>query len=241
MKFSKLLSLTLSLGAAAVVVFMTAVPANASDAVKGEKLAKACKACHTLDEGGKNKLGPNLFGILGKEAGKIEGYKYSKAMAASGITWDAASFTEFLIKPKKFIKGTKMSFKGFKKAEQRADILAYFETLGSTAHTVTLEGDPVAGEVAASKHCTVCHTFEKGGKTIFGPNLFGAYGAKSGYDAAFDYSDALKNSGYTWTEAKVIEFIANPVEFMPGTKAQFPGVKSAKERADIVAYMKTLQ
>lgn len=237
MKFSKILSL----GVVAIFLVAASGAMAAGDVSKGQKLAKKCKACHTLKKGKKNKLGPNLYGVIGAKAGSVEGYKYSKAMKASDVIWSGAAFTEFLTKPRKFVKGTKMSFPGIKKANQRADLLAYFETLtdGTVIHVAA--GDPVAGEAATEKYCAVCHTVEKGGKTIFGPNLFGMAGQPAGAIEGYKYSDALKNSGLVWTDANIIEFLANPNQFIKGTKAQFAGIKSAKDREDIVAYMKTLK
>ena len=237
MKFTKLISLC-----AASVVFIAASGALAGGNIaKGKRLAKKCTVCHTLNEGGKNKLGPNLFGIMGKPAASVKGYKYSKAMASSGIIWDEVNFTEFLTRPKKFLKGTKMSYFGLKKASQRADLLAYFKTLTDAAPNQMGAGDAVEGKVAAVKQCRVCHSFDKGGKLVFGPNLFGVYGKAAGSVEGYNYSEALSESGLTWTEANLIEFLANPEQFIKGTKANFPGVKSAKKRADIVAYMRTLK
>jgi len=133
------------LSAAGFIFLMSSVAMADGDIASGKKLAKKCKACHTLKEGGKNRLGPNLFGILNQPAGKVKGYKYSKAMSSSGVTWDDATFTDFVKKPKKVIKGTKMSFRGFKKAAQRADLLAYFKTLGGDdAASSPTKGDQVA-------------------------------------------------------------------------------------------------
>ncbi len=237
MKFTNLISLC-----AASVVFIAASGALAAgDIAKGKRLAKKCTVCHTLNKGGKNKLGPNLFGILGSSAASVKGYKYSKAMASSGIIWDEVSFTEFLTRPKKFLKGTKMSYFGLKKAAQRADLLAYFKTLTDVAPNQMGAGDAVEGKVAAVKQCQVCHSFDKGGKLVFGPSLFGVYGKVAGSVKGYNYSKALSESGLTWTEANLIEFLANPEQFIKGTKAKFPGVKSAKKRADIIAYLKTLK
>ena len=101
----------------------------AGDAAKGKKVFKKCKACHTVNKGGKNRVGPNLFGIVGAKAGSVQGYRYSKAMKGSGLTWDEATLDKFLKKPKKLVKKTKMRFPGLKKDSQRADIIAYLKTL----------------------------------------------------------------------------------------------------------------
>lgn len=98
--------------------------AQAGDATKGKKIFKKCKACHSLKVG-KKKVGPSLHGIIGMEAAKMKGFKYSKAMRASGVTWDEATLDKFLTKPKKFMKGTKMSFPGLKKEADRANVIAY--------------------------------------------------------------------------------------------------------------------
>ncbi len=96
------------------------------DADKGKKVFKKCKTCHTFDPG-KKKIGPHLKGIVGRKAGSVEGYKYSKAMKAADIVWDEANLDAFLKKPKAFIKGTKMTFAGLKKESQRQDIIAYLK------------------------------------------------------------------------------------------------------------------
>ncbi len=91
------------------------------DAANGETLFKRCTACHTLDPG-KKKIGPHLKGILGRRAGSVEGYKYSKA--AADITWDEASLDEFIAQPRAFVKGTKMGFAGLRNDAQRQEIIA---------------------------------------------------------------------------------------------------------------------
>ena len=116
--------------AVGVVLTMASGALAAGDIAKGKRLAKKqCAACHTMQKGGGNRLGPNLFNVFGRPAASVKTYKYSKAMASSRIVWDEAAFTEFLTKPKKFVKGTKMSFVGLKRATQRADMLAYFRSL----------------------------------------------------------------------------------------------------------------
>ena len=115
---------------AALAVMITVGSAEAGDEKKGAKVFKKCKACHTIKEGGKNKVGPNLYGIVGQKAAQVKGYKYSKAMKASDVTWDEATLDKFLTKPKKMMKKTKMAFSGLKKEKQRADLIAYLKANG---------------------------------------------------------------------------------------------------------------
>ena len=91
----------------------------------GKKIFKKCAACHSITQGGGNKIGPALWGVLGKPAGSISNYKYSKAMAAHGKPWSFQEMNGFLTKPKDWIKGTKMSFLGLKSAKDRAAVILY--------------------------------------------------------------------------------------------------------------------
>ena len=91
----------------------------------GAKVFKKCAACHSINQGGGNKIGPALWGVLGREAGSVSDYKYSKAMAEHGKAWTFEEMNSFLIKPKDWIKGTKMSFAGLKKTKDRAAIILY--------------------------------------------------------------------------------------------------------------------
>ena len=98
--------------------------ASASTA-EGAKVFKKCAACHSIAKEGKNKIGPKLFGVLGRQAGSISDYKYSKAMAAHGKVWSFEEMNSFLIKPKDWINGTKMQFLGLKNAKDRAAVILY--------------------------------------------------------------------------------------------------------------------
>ena len=96
-----------------------------ASAAEGVKVFKKCAACHSIKEGGKNKIGPALWGVLGRTAGSVPGYKYSKAMTAHGKNWSFEEMNGFLVKPKDWIKGTKMSFAGLKNAKDRAAVILY--------------------------------------------------------------------------------------------------------------------
>lgn len=81
------------------------------------------------DESRQNGVGPHLVGVIGREAGAVEGFKYSKAMEGSGLVWDAETLTGFLTKPKKYLKGTKMTFNGLKKPADIENVLAYIASV----------------------------------------------------------------------------------------------------------------
>ena len=96
-----------------------------ASAADGKKVFKKCAACHSITKGGGNKIGPALWGVLGRQAGLVTNYKYSKAMAAHGKSWSFEEMNGFLIKPKDWIKGTKMAFVGLKKETDRAAVILY--------------------------------------------------------------------------------------------------------------------
>ena len=91
----------------------------------GKKVFKKCAACHSITKGGSHKIGPALWGVLGRKAGSISDYKYSKAMVAYGKAWSFKEMNKFLTKPKDWIKGTKMTFMGLKKETERAAVILY--------------------------------------------------------------------------------------------------------------------
>ena len=121
--------------AVAATIFMATLVATPvlaeGDAAAGEKVFNKCKACHAVGEDAKNKSGPMLNGIVNAAAGAVDGFKYSKPMkaaAADGLVWTEDELTAFLTKPKKYMKGTKMSFAGFKKEADTAAVIAYLKS-----------------------------------------------------------------------------------------------------------------
>ena len=95
------------------------------DVDHGKKVFSACKSCHSIKEGGGNKIGPALWAVLGRPLGAVEGYKYSKALVEFGGEWNFETMNLFLIKPKKYISGTKMSYAGLKSEKDRASVILY--------------------------------------------------------------------------------------------------------------------
>ena len=95
------------------------------DVASGEKIFKKCAACHSINKGGKNNIGPALYNVVGRKIGGVADYKYSKALVAYGKEWSFEELNGFLIKPSKWIRGTKMAYAGLRKESDRASVIKY--------------------------------------------------------------------------------------------------------------------
>jgi cytochrome c len=101
-----------------------------ADPKHGQQVAKVCQQCHTFEKGGANKIGPNLYGIMTENIAAVPNYQFSSALAAhKGEKWDPEKLNVWLFKPQDFAKGTKMTFPGIPKVQDRADVVAYLESL----------------------------------------------------------------------------------------------------------------
>ncbi len=97
------------------------------DPAAGERVFRQCQACHVIDTE-QNRVGPHLVGIFGREAGAVEGFKYSDAMANSGIVWDEETIAAYLANPRGYVSGNRMAFAGLRSEEQIADVIAYMKS-----------------------------------------------------------------------------------------------------------------
>jgi cytochrome c len=261
------------------------VPLLASANVqKGEAFVKqVCSACHTLNEGGKPLVGPNLWGIVQAPHDHEGGFDYSAALQKfKGQPWTYEALNKWLYDPQTYAPGTRMTYAGIKNTQQRADVIAYLRTLSSNpvplpsadevakaeqaakpAETGTGAGaaagaaaapagpapiDPLLasadvqkGDTVAHQVCAVCHSLDQGGKPIVGPNLYGIVGAPHDHEPGFSYSAALeKFKGQPWTYEELNKWLYDPQTYAPGTRMTYAGLKSTQQRADLIAYLRTL-
>jgi cytochrome c len=115
---------------AAVAASLAATAAHAGgDAAKGQSLFVRCAVCHTAQQGAPNRIGPNLFRVVGRKAGTVAGYSYSSAMTRSGIVWGADTLPHYLMGPSGVVPGTKMTFAGLSSQQQADDMAAYLASL----------------------------------------------------------------------------------------------------------------
>jgi len=118
-----------------------------ADVAKGEKLSKACAACHSFDQGGPHKVGPNIYNIVGAPKAGKSGFEYSSALSGIGGAWGYEDLNKFLWKPKKYAPGTKMNYNGLKKPGDRAALIAWLRTKGFSGVSLPSEAE-IAAEAA---------------------------------------------------------------------------------------------
>ena len=261
----------------------------------GQKVAKKCAACHDFAKDGKNKIGPALWNAVGAKRGSQDGFKYSKALMAKEGFWTYESLNAFLVKPKDYIPGTKMSFAGLKKTSDRANLIAYMRAAADTpaalptqaeidavtkaleeakqAAMKTVKKATEASKTAVAKvnqapsvaptpqinivemvgtadvnkgkrvfnKCKSCHTVDKLGRNGIGPNLWNVVNTKKASRESFKYSKALSTMADTaWTYENLNAFLLKPRIYAKGTKMTFAGLRKDSDRANVIAYLRTL-
>ncbi|MFU7527544.1 c-type cytochrome [Qipengyuania sp. ASV99] len=138
-------------GGAAEMTMAEALNMDTVDVSKGEKVFAKCSACHTIEQGGANGVGPNLYGVMGQPIGKhVPGYAYSSAMASFGGTWGWDEMNDWLNNPRGYIDGTKMGFAGLSSIEDRAAVALYMNSMGSNLEVPSFVADVAAGDDAAA-------------------------------------------------------------------------------------------
>jgi cytochrome c len=239
-----------------------------ADPARGADVFKKCAICHSVDKGGPNMIGPNLYGVLGHNIASHEGYEYSDALKAKEGDWDYEKLDHMIENPNVFAPGTKMAlFPGLPDAKQRADVIVFLRSKndnppslpevtekpadeekpveekpaeGSEVLALLATADPKQGEADAAL-CKVCHSLEKGGPNLIGPDLYDVIGRKIASVEGFTYSPALKaHEGQVWSYDNLDPWLKSPQAFAAGTTMAFPGVPDAKKRANIIAFLRSL-
>ena len=116
------------IAALAALLLLAAPVARAQDAAAGQRVFAQCRACHTLNEGGRNGVGPNLWQVFGRRAGSVEGFRYSAAMrerGAAGLMWNAETLRAYVMEPRAVVPGGSMTYAGLRNEQQLADLIAY--------------------------------------------------------------------------------------------------------------------
>ena len=121
-----------------------------ADINKGESFAKACGACHNFEKGAAAKVGPPLYGVVGREVASVPGFSYSDALKSKGGTWDYEKINAFITSPKSYAPGTKMTFAGESDPVKRADIIDYLHTLSDTPEPLPAVTTPAAATAPAA-------------------------------------------------------------------------------------------
>ncbi len=233
----------------------------------GEAYAAAqCSACHSFAADGPTIVGPDLHGIAGAAVASVPGYDYSDALHQLGGRWTPERLNRWLLRPASFAPGTRMGFAGIADPGTRADTVAYLISLSAAAPAHPTAAQPAAapaaagsaavipaaatatpspeqikaGQQIASAQCSVCHSFDKGGDAMIGPNLYGVVGRQIAGDASYSYSAALSAHQGPWTEAALDAWLLKPRAYAPGTKMAYPGLASDADRTAVIAYLRSL-
>jgi cytochrome c len=122
-----------------------------ADVGRGEAATKPCQACHTFNKGGENRIGPNLWGIVGRPRATEAGFDYSAGMKSMGGTWTYDDLNKFLAGPSKFVSGTKMTFGGLPRAATRADVIAYLNSLSDSPKPLPKAAQAAPAPAAAAQ------------------------------------------------------------------------------------------
>ena len=128
---SQLISVTSEMTEVVAKIDITAVM-KSGDVASGEKIFKKCAACHSINKGGENKIGPALYNVVGRAIGSVDDYKYSKTLASYDKEWTFEELNGFLTKPSSYLKGTKMSYAGLRKEKDRASVIKYLNQNSDT-------------------------------------------------------------------------------------------------------------
>lgn len=212
----------------------------------GKRAFGECVNCHTLNPNAPVRVGPHLYGIIGRPIASQQGYEYSEAMLAREGVWTETRLEEFIVKPNHAIDGTAMPYRGLKNPRARKDLILYLRYVATSGLTENIEddhilsltqGDAENGANLAAR-CMACHKLSDDGKHGIGPNLFGVYGRDIASAPGFDYTQSLIRRKGVWDTDQLNAFMFESKRFDQGSHAAFLALWRLSDRADIIAWLK---
>jgi cytochrome c len=232
----------------------------AADANLGWSYAQRCVGCHSISLERQGvaapQIGPSLVDVAGAVIGAVPGFDYSAAFVAlrdAEMTWTAARLDAFLADPAAVVPGTAMTSGAIADAQARADLIAFLTQLADRTGIAGLGTTDIAaqidqansalGETFATARCGGCHRFGENDEPFVGPNLFNVVGRVVGGDPQFSYSpalEALNRDGEIWSLESLDAFLRSPSVAIPGTRMGFTGIPGASDRANVIAFLRSL-
>lgn len=233
------------------------VDLSSANPLKGKELAaQQCSLCHTFGKSEANKIGPNLYDVMGHPIASVSSFNYSESLKKHHQeNWDAQKLNLWLAHPTNFVPDTIMAYPGVSSKQDRVDIIAYLKEISPSTPPVekkiateakqeesskTTDPNLVQGKEAYQQYCAVCHTDIPNGNTRLGPNLYGIVNKPIASQPNYTYSGALKIKRTNWTESNLDQWIENPQKWAPGNKMVYQGVSSTEVRRNIILYLNSL-
>lgn len=209
-----------------------------------KELISECAACHSYKKGEDHQFGPNLYGVYGRQLATAEGYDYSQSIKPYTALWETVTLDAFLQKPHRLIPATKMRLKGIESPKEREIIINWLKELGPKEqvdlHKLVDNGDAEKGRVIF-QNCKNCHVTEKYRAFTIGPSLHGIVGRKIASYPGFNYSCSLVNTKGYWTPVTLNRFFLERKSFSQGSHRAFKKIHTQQDRANLIAYLKTLK
>ena len=238
--------------AAPRAVPIAALLASADPARGATDAARQCGSCHSFDKGGAAMVGPNLYNVGGSPSAETAGYDFSSGLKAKKGKWTFDDMNAWLRDPKGYAPGTKMAFAGIasdhqlplppgpNQAPAAAPAAATAAPAGPPFAQLVGQADVKLGEAASQRYCGACHSFDQGGANMVGPNLYNIVDKPIGQGEDYSFSAALKAKHAAWSYENLDAWLTDPKAWAPGTKMAFAGIPSSRQRAAVVAYLRSL-
>jgi len=237
------------LGLGIILLVTTQAESAERELQAGKRAFEHCANCHTLSYRMEVRVGPPLYGVVGRDIASIAGFKYSGALRKKEGVWSERELDKFITKPGHAVKGSEMLYRGMMSPHARQDLIAFIK-FASTQTTENLEFDTIMIQLSSgnaiegalmAEPCMTCHTTSGDGSHSIGPNLLGVFGRNIASAAGFEYSQRLIRREGEWNVESLNAFLFESKKFDQGSHLAFHRFKSLKDRSNIIAWLKTLK